>query len=449
MGRLVELITSAYPTETDAFTIARNLEEDLRELLTQGGKFLQVENSIVFLGRKEEINIRILTRSGTDEVFPNLLFRSYGLGDLNDSATEALFFIILDTIQYYSQGNITFRIEESWDSKTYVIHTEGGATTLSRSLDKDRVGIFLYMLHLRERFAKNPDVCIVISDLEPLIKKQKEMEKNIATLDRASFLKQYTTVSEADYDQLLKGYETESTASFRYLLLLWILTDFGPFLQVMRNHPYDRITVKNSRAFQTLMDRCASTGARYTITYLILTDYDEGHANIVIVDRKLKTIERYEPNGFLDSKVSFSRRETGTMVDLFEKADDELYSLAKQKGYTYEPPLYFCPKIGAQQIEIDFGGSDGYCVTWSLLYAIERIESGLSNKEIAANFIDILAKRYALSSSGKESVPKQIETLLKTKVYAIFGSMDDIYVKLSASLGVKVRYEQGKLVYFD
>jgi len=92
------------------------------------------------------------------------------------------------------------------------------------------------------------------------------------------------------------------------------------------------------------------------------------HANLVIVDEKMKTIERFEPNGTLAENMY-----PGEMVDEF------MNKLAKEVlgGYKYIPPVSFCPSLGPQAIEqigkeSQIGG--GFCMTWSTMYSYLRIK---------------------------------------------------------------------------
>lgn len=447
VNSIVKFIEKNYPTNENSFMIARNLEEDLRGLLCQNKGMVKIDNVLYYLGEVTDFSIELLIRSGDEEVFPNLLINSYDLPNLSNEGTEELFGIIVSTIEYHLNSKIITDIDEKWNTKIYRLTTKS-TMVLVEDFDKNRLGIFLYLLYLRDLFQNNPEVCVVISDIAPLIKKQQQIEKDLGNVDRAAFITMYPHYKDR-YDNLRTIYTTESTVLFRFVILSLLLVDSGPYLQVVRDaDSANYATLRNSRSFEILMNRCENSGRRFTISFLIMSDYGNAHANIIIVDRKEKTIERYEPNGYVDARVSFGRARRDLFGDIAEKADDYLHSLAREKGYKFSPPSYFCPRSGAQQIELDFEGGAGYCVTWSLLYGIERIESGLSKEDIATNFIDILIKRYALGGATNKEKAVSIEQLLVMKVAAIFDSMDAIYKELSTALGVKVKYEQGKLVYF-
>lgn len=449
LNRLTKFISNNYPSVKNSFQIARNLEEDMRKLLSQNRSMVDVDNEVYYFGDPSDLLIELLIRTGNDEVFPNLLINSYGLANIKDEGCEELFDIIVGTIEYHLKQPLSTKVVEAWDSKTYQIYIVKKAHLLIENFDKNRLGIFLYLLYMRDLFKGNKEVCVIISDLEPLIKRSIVLEQELGTMDREAFLSRNDKYKES-YDLLYELYKTKSIAYFCFVLLNILLTDSGPYLQIIRDtRTNNAIEIRNSRSFEILMNRCEQSGARYTVSFLIMADYNQAHANIVIIDRKMKTIERYEPNGYLSDRVSLSRARQHLFGDISERADDVLHALSRKLGYKYEPPMYFCPKYGVQQIELHFEKTVGYCVTWSILYGIERLQSGLPKEEIAANFIDILVNRYSLEGTTEKEKAKSVESLLILKVAAIFQDMDHIYTELSTALGVKVKYEQGKLVYFS
>lgn len=449
LNRLTKFISDNYPSVKNPFQIARNLEEDTRKLLSQNRSMVDVDNEVYYVGDISDLLIELLIRSGNDEVFPNLLINSYGLANIKDEGSEELLDIIVSTIEYHVKQPLITKINETWNSKTYQIYVVKKAYVLVENFDRNRLGIFLYLMYMRDLFKENKEVCVIISDLAPLIKRCMVLEQELGMMDREAFLLRNSKYKE-DYESLYELYKKKSIAYFRFVLLNLLLADSGPYLQVIRDEQTnDLVEVRNSRSFEILMNRCEQSGARYTVSFLIMSDYKKAHANIVIIDRKMKTIERYEPNGYLSDRVSLGRTRRNLLGDISEKADDVLHELSRKLGYKYEPPMYFCPKYGIQQIELHFEKTVGYCVTWSILYGIERLQSGLPKEQIAANFIDILVDRYALEGITEKEKAKSIEALLAAKVAAIFADMDLIYTELSTALGVKVKYEQGKLVYFS
>lgn len=125
--------------------------------------------------------------------------------------------------------------------------------------------------------------------------------------------------------------------------------------------------------------------------------YRVGHQNIVIINKKMKTVERFEPNG------------------VFPKFDfvDAIFKKEFAKQLKYIPPLQYCPTLGPQtlQKQLDKGG---FCVTWSTLYMHLR----LRNPDIDAETI----VDYLTSFSPEEllDIIQKYQYLIETTVKASF-----------------------------
>lgn len=97
------------------------------------------------------------------------------------------------------------------------------------------------------------------------------------------------------------------------------------------------------------------------------------HHNFIVFDRDLKTLERFEPNGWGSKETVFGK------IYGMEALDKVLSSTAKKYGYQYISPEEFCPRIGPQQIETDQndesreGDPVGFCTYWSFWYADRRM----------------------------------------------------------------------------
>ena len=97
------------------------------------------------------------------------------------------------------------------------------------------------------------------------------------------------------------------------------------------------------------------------------------HANIIIIDKDLKTIERFEPNGKMPPyKFNYN----------YQKLDEKLknYFLKFLKDYLYQKPNDYLPQIGFQMIEMSqnekcdyIGDPNGFCAVWCLWYLNQRI----------------------------------------------------------------------------
>ena len=85
------------------------------------------------------------------------------------------------------------------------------------------------------------------------------------------------------------------------------------------------------------------------------------HANILIINKKFKTVELYEPHGF----------KTGKYYDF---ATQTLKKLCKENlpEYTFKDPEKTCPYVGFQSH--DQGAKVGFCIMWSMFMAQLRIK---------------------------------------------------------------------------
>lgn len=92
------------------------------------------------------------------------------------------------------------------------------------------------------------------------------------------------------------------------------------------------------------------------------------HANAILIDKTLKTAERFEPHGSRAYDIFRDFR--------YELLDELLEDYFNQNGIQYLKPAYFCPYIGPQKFESS--RTSGYCAAWSLWY----IDMRLSNPDV-------------------------------------------------------------------
>jgi len=102
-------------------------------------------------------------------------------------------------------------------------------------------------------------------------------------------------------------------------------------------------------------------------------DLENGaHANIIIIDKHFKTIERFEPNGS-NEPINFNYNKN--LLDFILKS----YFSKLFIDYKYIDPSLFLPVIGFQSLEAienklikKIGGPGGFCVGWCLWYLEQR-----------------------------------------------------------------------------
>ena len=110
------------------------------------------------------------------------------------------------------------------------------------------------------------------------------------------------------------------------------------------------------------------------------------HANIIFIDKKNKTIERFEPNGsHQPSRFNYNP----------ELLDDILINKFSEYKYKYFKPNNFLPSIGFQLLENSeeykckrLGDPNGFCGVWCIWWVYHRIKNNeIDNITLVQNLI--------------------------------------------------------------
>ena len=115
-------------------------------------------------------------------------------------------------------------------------------------------------------------------------------------------------------------------------------------------------------------DKIIKFDKRFIIIPIGIENEKGFHSNILIIDNKLKTIERFEPNGASGPIGYFYNSE---LLDLKLKLKLKKYL----DDYKYKRPKDYLPKIGLQIYESleekkkQLGDPGGFCSSWSLWYS--------------------------------------------------------------------------------
>jgi hypothetical protein len=104
-------------------------------------------------------------------------------------------------------------------------------------------------------------------------------------------------------------------------------------------------------------------------------------------------------------------------------------------------PEGFCPKKGVQAVESGFKRSS-YCVSWSILYAEERLKSLQSRSYLATNLL-----KEIIQNNPNDTV-FAVEQWIVQRIHQIFDNLDYLFKELSAALEIDLTYRQGQLIYF-
>ena len=120
------------------------------------------------------------------------------------------------------------------------------------------------------------------------------------------------------------------------------------------------------RVPEHLVDACVRSDERFVYLPLSLDSKEGGlHANALFIDKKEKTVERFEPHG---------TRAYTVFKDYHYEELDKTLSLyfTERHALTYVSPVAFCPYLGPQSVE-HYINQSGYCAAWSLWFADMRL----------------------------------------------------------------------------
>ncbi len=115
---------------------------------------------------------------------------------------------------------------------------------------------------------------------------------------------------------------------------------------------------------------------------------EEGHSNLLIINKKKKEVERFEPHG-----------EMKVYDDSIVNKEIQKTVLKHLKGYRFISPLDYCPKVGPQISKQLYTKKckkgTGFCAVWSTLYGHLRVlETTLSREEIVDQMFVMLKIPY-------------------------------------------------------
>lgn len=133
------------------------------------------------------------------------------------------------------------------------------------------------------------------------------------------------------------------------------------------------------------------------------------HANVIIIDKRYKTIDRFEPNG---KKEPNNFNYNSSMLDKMLKIYFEKYL-----QYEYLTPDETQQMIGFQSLETNeknkkIGDPGGFCVGWCLWYVEQRIKYNINPKKIALKLIINIKSQ---NISFKKLIRMYVNNILKTR----------------------------------
>ena len=126
--------------------------------------------------------------------------------------------------------------------------------------------------------------------------------------------------------------------------------------------------------FKEMLEQFKTQSFRFFVIPLGIEIDIGAHANIIIIDKQYKTVERFEPNG---SDVPPNFNYNANLLDNIL----QMYFRSFFPTFIYLKPSDFLPKIGFQSLEnVDYyktkklGDPGGFCAVWCLWYANNRIK---------------------------------------------------------------------------
>ena len=172
------------------------------------------------------------------------------------------------------------------------------------------------------------------------------------------------------------------------------------------------------------------------------------HANLLIIDKRFKVIERFEPNG-KNEPIHYSYN--GKLLDnLLKMYFTKILSL---KSYTFLSPNAIQPTIGFQSLEVHendkmkkIGDPGGFCVAWCLWYLEQRIKYNVNPIKLP---LKLIIKIRSNNISFKKLIRMYANNILKTR-NSILDQMElDINEIRNNNITEKQKSELQQLIKYE
>ena len=271
-------------------------------------------------------------------------------------------------------------------------------TQASIDLEPSPLGLFLYMTYIRNQYK---DVCIVKSlDLDKLLSQAMEMNNRIEEYY------QKDNVPE-DYQfyvylyELVKKYDFNYNAYYNYLLdsMIYENVILGIYYDFTIKFKNDRFHVDDD-TYKMIRD-CVDGPSRFILIPFTIVFSESAHQNILLIDKKNKTLERFEPHGYFEMEDSTDLEiKIGT---LFPEYKFTSYSCMKgiQELETYLPNVF-----------------QGKCVTLSFGYLEYRL-SHTDLRDAATEYLNYSIKKQLLYYKELVERNNKIYNSLTSEIFEI------------------------------
>jgi len=205
--------------------------------------------------------------------------------------------------------------------------------------------------------------------------------KTLSGTEKDDILRLKYLLSRHPEDCIMMSEEKDSLGQFRLKSsFTWTCVDGKYFLLV-------------PKLFQPYLTGSCK-GKRFIVILLSIVDtcMKINHANIVIIDRQLKTAERFEPDTCLE-ETEYN----------FKSLDEQLGLLFPTVGFKYIKPMDYCPVMCYQftqtlEPESDSEDKMKFCSAWSLFYADLRLTyPDINRSELIDISINSIKQRISLT----------------------------------------------------
>ena len=169
------------------------------------------------------------------------------------------------------------------------------------------------------------------------------------------------------------------------------------------------------------------------------------HANVVIIDKRLKIIERFEPNGKHEPRnYNYNAELLDNMLEMYFK---------KIFDYEYLSPKQTQQTIGFQSLEVyendkmkKIGDPGGFCVGWCLWYVEQRIKYDLKPSKLSLKLIiNIRSKNI----SFKKLIRLYVNNVLETRNKILDQLKIDINDIRNNTIDNKQKEDLQKLIKYE
>ena len=278
---------------------------------------------------------------------------------------------------------------------------------LSDTFERTNYGSVLYLQSIHKLY---PDICIPKIDMESLYNKAEQIYKDINLMTPKDIKTKYSFLFP---ENVLKYPKQINLLQ----ILNYLLQSTGGFLHVDMDRPIEKMDQIGN--INLVLDEIRKCEKRFFLIILALHKSElGGHANLLFIDKQNKIVERFEPHGADDPTIFDKTSLDSVLRDIF-------ITLENYKEYIIPPPVSENMEcIGVQMVEEFFPENlKGFCLTWSLLYGILRIENpNLSSSELNKIALKLISEKAKCTETFSRIKVRQ------SKLKCLFKKKEDIPV---------------------